>query len=224
MIEVSATARVHEQETWLSVQDASAMLGVSPATLRRWSAAGEVEAFTTPGGHRRFALTTLRALLPQPEDAAVPAVLGESRERMVRVLQRRTRTVGESAWLRSLPEADRDALRAIGCEVTEAIVEHLDATDRATKRAALARAERGGEAQGRLAASLGAPLADLVEVFLQFRSQFITELGSAAVRHGLDSAGATTLVTRGGEVLDRVLAAAVASYEAAQRSRGPASR
>lgn len=57
------TASARMQETWLSVQEASAMLGVSPATLRRWSAAGEVEAFTTPGGHRRFAVSTLSALL-----------------------------------------------------------------------------------------------------------------------------------------------------------------
>ena len=55
----TATARVPtpDSEVWLSVHDASAMLGVSPATLRRWSVAGEIEAFTTPGGHRRFALS-----------------------------------------------------------------------------------------------------------------------------------------------------------------------
>ena len=87
-----SSARVADREVWLSVHEASAMLGVSPATLRRWSAAGEVEAFTTPGGHRRFALSTLQALLPHPSDAPVRlAPLGESPDRMVRVLRRHAR-------------------------------------------------------------------------------------------------------------------------------------
>lgn len=71
------TATARNQETWLSVQEASAMLGVSPATLRRWSANGEVEAFTTPGGHRRFSLSTLKALLQQGTgDVSRPGSLG----------------------------------------------------------------------------------------------------------------------------------------------------
>jgi excisionase family DNA binding protein len=49
---------------WLSVHEASALVGVSPATLRRWSDAGEIVAFTTPGGHRRFARSAILAMLP----------------------------------------------------------------------------------------------------------------------------------------------------------------
>jgi excisionase family DNA binding protein len=39
---------------WLSVGPASRLLGVDPDTLRRWADDGRVEAYTTPGGHRRF--------------------------------------------------------------------------------------------------------------------------------------------------------------------------
>ncbi|HHU38043.1 MAG TPA: helix-turn-helix domain-containing protein, partial [Propionibacterium sp.] len=104
-----SAAAPHATETWLSVQEASAMLGVSPATLRRWSAAGEVEAFTTPGGHRRFSLTTLKAVLQQgTTDVSRPSGLGESSERMVRVLRRHARAASSS-----LPEMVRDeAFRA----------------------------------------------------------------------------------------------------------------
>ena len=38
----------------LSLGPASRLLGVDPDTLRRWADEGRVEAFTTPGGHRRF--------------------------------------------------------------------------------------------------------------------------------------------------------------------------
>lgn len=207
----------HDQETWLSVQDASAMLGVSPATLRRWSAAGEVEAFTTPGGHRRFALTTLQALLPHPTYApARLTALGESPERMVRVLRRRMRAASpDSTWLRGLPDGFREELRAGGRDLTSALVEHLDAATREARQATLARAEAAAAEQALRAHAHGAQLGEMVTLFLHFRAQFVSELASATIRHGLDSADAIALVTRGGEVADRILAAFVVAFEEA---------
>ncbi len=208
------SVRGYETETWLSVQEASAMLGVSPATLRRWSAAGEVEAFTTPGGHRRFSLTTLRALLPDAGGApARPAALGESPDRMVRVLRRHAAGAGyDSRWFRDLDPTEREALRVGGRAITDAVVRQLDADTRAERRAAEFDAEAAAADQGRRAARFGAGLADVVAVFVHFRSAFVAELARAAVRHGLDSVDATDLVTRGGEAADGVLAALVGAY------------
>ena len=50
--------------TWLTIHEASDLVGVSSATLRRWTEAGDVEAFVTPGGHRRFARSSIVGLLP----------------------------------------------------------------------------------------------------------------------------------------------------------------
>lgn len=209
------SARVADREVWLSVHEASAMLGVSPATLRRWSAAGEVEAFTTPGGHRRFALSTLQALLPHPSDAPVRlAPLGESPDRMVRVLRRHARAaVRSSAWLRGLDAAALDKLRVSGRGVVVALVEHLDATTREGRADALARAEAAAELQGVLACERGGSIAELVVVFLRFRTLFVSELAAAAVRHGLGAGDSLALVTRGGEAADRALAAMVAAHD-----------
>ncbi|HUG28889.1 MAG TPA: helix-turn-helix domain-containing protein, partial [Candidatus Limnocylindria bacterium] len=49
---------------WIGLSAASRVLGVSPATLRRWSDAGRLRVFTTPGGHRRFSRSALERLLP----------------------------------------------------------------------------------------------------------------------------------------------------------------
>ncbi len=54
------------REQWLTLGEACALVGVSPATLRRWSDNGDVRAFTTPGGHRRFARSAILGLLPEP--------------------------------------------------------------------------------------------------------------------------------------------------------------
>ena len=51
---------------WLTLGEASRILGVDPDTLRRWADGGKIEVFTTPGGHRRFLRASIDAMLPRP--------------------------------------------------------------------------------------------------------------------------------------------------------------
>jgi excisionase family DNA binding protein len=62
---------------WIAAGEAVAILGVSPATLRRWADAGHLSCFTTPGGHRRFDRSTVMALAggnPSNEEQVVRAL------------------------------------------------------------------------------------------------------------------------------------------------------
>lgn len=65
------------REEWLTVREACALVGVSPATLRRWSDNGDIKAFTTPGGHRRFTRSTILDLLPAPMSAPTESASAE---------------------------------------------------------------------------------------------------------------------------------------------------
>ena len=47
----------------LTVSQAAAELGVSIATVRRWSNAGHLDGYRTPGGQRRFTQEQLDAFL-----------------------------------------------------------------------------------------------------------------------------------------------------------------
>ena len=60
MARAQAADRTRE---WLAVHEACELIGVSPATLRRLSDAGYIRAFTTPGGHRRFARSAILELV-----------------------------------------------------------------------------------------------------------------------------------------------------------------
>lgn len=72
---MSGTVGMQEREQWLTLGDACELIGVSPATLRRWSDNGDIRSFTTPGGHRRFARSALVDLLPAPATSgSVPLV------------------------------------------------------------------------------------------------------------------------------------------------------
>ncbi len=50
-------------EGWLRLGDAAAELGVSLNTLRRWSDAGKLTCYRSPGGHRRYRRGDVEALL-----------------------------------------------------------------------------------------------------------------------------------------------------------------
>lgn len=205
-----------QTEIWLTVHDASAMLGVSPATLRRWSVNGEVEAFTTPGGHRRYALSTVQALLPGPATPMGLSALGGSSSHLVRAIRRHARSAThDGPWLSHIDDADRQRLRERSHDLTEALVEHLDATTRPARASSLRLAEASALRLGEDAACAGCCLAETLAVFLRFRSLTLTEISAVSVRRGLSALEATALVTRCGETLDRMLQALVGAFSAA---------
>ena len=56
-----------EGSIWLRVGDVAAVLGVSANTVRRWTDAGRIAAYRSPGGHRRYLAADVHALLPADE-------------------------------------------------------------------------------------------------------------------------------------------------------------
>lgn len=42
--------------------EVASLFGVAPKTVARWAAAGRLPAVRTPGGHRRYRLSEVRAL------------------------------------------------------------------------------------------------------------------------------------------------------------------
>jgi excisionase family DNA binding protein len=51
----TATLTAHEQRLVFTSSQAARYLGVSLATIRRWTDAGHISCYRTPGGQRRFA-------------------------------------------------------------------------------------------------------------------------------------------------------------------------
>ena len=58
----------------ISTRAVAEVLGVSEATVKRWSDAGTLRCFRTPGGHRKFRLRDVKAFLADQEgQTAEPA-------------------------------------------------------------------------------------------------------------------------------------------------------
>ena len=74
---------------WLSLGPASRLVGVDPDTLRRWADEGRIEAYVTPGGHRRFDRSTIEVMVTTRRSGGRPlASLGASPERLNRAYRR----------------------------------------------------------------------------------------------------------------------------------------
>lgn len=211
---------------WLSLAEASRLLGVSGATLRRWSDDGRVPVFTTPGGHRRFSRRTLQHLLPATRQARPSlARLGASPERIVRAYRPRASAPHAGPpWMEHLSDADRLDFRERGRHLLELLIEHLDSPDSTVAAVKLQEACRLAAGHGRQVAGLGASMAEAVQTFLQFRTPFTSQLASTARRRGLDTREATALLISAETAMDQLLVATMTGHALATGQRRPAAR
>ena len=215
----TATNRAPSRREWMSIHEASTLIGVSPATLRRWSDAGEIKAFTTPGGHRRFSRAAVAGMLPADRRGRPKlGQLGETPERMTRIYRRELQRAGQWApWIEAIGEDDRRPLREHGQRIAAALLAFIDAPPPDERALALATAEDSAAECGRIAGRIGLPIEATVEAFLRFRLPFVRELGGVARRGALDTAETTLLLETATEVLDRLLTAAIRGHESAIR-------
>lgn len=204
------------------MREASHVLGVSPATLRRWSDRGDVGTFITPGGHRRYRRSSLERVF-RTSAAAVPLLPADlNTSRMVRAYRSETRRVrDELPWLGQLTVAQRDWFREHGRRLAGALLNHLDAGDQDRKRAERALSEATDEAAeyGRMASALNLSLGQTVEGFLRLRRPFLQQLGLAAGRREMSSTTTAELIAAAETAMDRLLLAVVGTHKAAVTAR-----
>lgn len=205
------------------------MLGVSPATLRRWSDAGRISSFTTPGGHRRFSREVLERLLPSGRERR-PALgtAGATPARIARAYRGHAgRASSEAPWLADLGEDDRDAFRQRGRRLAAELLDHLDAVDPVQREHHLRQAASVAAQQGRAIALLGRSLTEAVETFLNFRTPLLDELLAIARRRGFDTRETTELLQATERAMDRLLIATMTGHSVAlagERHRSSSAR
>jgi excisionase family DNA binding protein len=221
---VTQSTRTRAPSPWLTIHEASALIGVSPATLRRWCDAGDVKAFTTPGGHRRFSRAAVLGLLPSVRRTRPRlSAMGETPERIVaRVYRPHAQDVASDAgWSARLSEVDREPLRDLGRTAATQLLAYLDAATPADAAAAMAAAEVAAVGHAAIVAAQGVTVADAVDGFLRFRLLFLRELGSLARRRGLDATETTDLLEAANEATDRLLRAFIQAREGASLAAAP---
>ena len=199
---------------WISLSEASRVLGVSPATVRRWGDAGRLRVFMTPGGHRRFSRSGLERMLPSVRTSR-PSLnsAGLTPARMSRSYRRASRVVAaDLPWVLALTAEQRQLFRAHGQVLAAWLLRHLEAQDGDAAADLLREASSSAAEYGRIAGSAGLSLSQTVEGFLRFRTPFHQELAAAAHRRGFDTLEATTLLAAAERAMDQLLVATMTGH------------
>ena len=118
-----ATELAETLDRWVGIGEASRLLGVRPATVRRWTKQDRLKAFVTPGGHRRYKVGDLleytdRNLRSEEEAAGLAALTATDRREEVSEAR-------EQSWYGLLDRSDRDAYRERGRETLRLIESFL---------------------------------------------------------------------------------------------------
>ncbi|MBL8056870.1 MAG: helix-turn-helix domain-containing protein [Anaerolineales bacterium] len=205
-----------EPQSWLSLKQAAAHLGVHPTTLRRWADEGQVPVLLTPGGHRRFAVADLERFaeehrrlrqLPGLEQLWGRQALDEARRELV---VHRT-----APWLAAYDEADRERQRQLGQQLMGILMQYIALAEGGADL--LAEARLIGRAHAENTLRLGLPLADALQAMLFFRDSLTeTAFNLPETAHVRPEAN-QRLLRRINAVLNAVELAVAETYDQARR-------
>jgi excisionase family DNA binding protein len=204
----------------VSIRRAAEILGVNQATLRQWSDAGKVPAFTTPGGHRRFFEEDIRSLTrprpaasPQPVLAQVLVASHERYESLVR------RCLTDSPWYRSFDEAARRRFRILGASMLSLVGAYLTGGRRERERA-LAEGREVAVEYGIEAARLGLSLSQATEAFLLFRTPVLESLTSWLGNHQPSAKEVDAVLRHANRFMDQMLLSVANSHDEYRAKQG----
>lgn len=193
---------------WLSLAEASALLGVAAATLRRWGDAGKVPMKRTLGGHRRFSrMGLLKAIQEaQPrEHTPSPAPLS--------LLRLDTHAMARADWhSRLMTHSNAERMRGLGQRLLGLLIQYINRQEEDERFLNEARAI--GVGYGRETREAGVSMHDTVQAFLFFRNSFARlamPVPGIAQPNDLDQAVA--LHARIDRFMDAVLLGAITGYE-----------
>lgn len=197
---------------WLTLGEASRMLGVDPDTLRRWADNGKVDVLKTPGGHRRFLRTSIEGMLPRPRRSARQSLsaMGEPPDRIAAEFLKRVRSdMAEQDWHSRFDETSLRWFRERGMRMSDLLIGYLDAVRRPGRDAYLAQAATLGREYGVAAKERALSLGEATQAFLFFRARFLAEIANVARRRALGADQAAALFEEADRALDSVILALI---------------
>ncbi len=197
-------------QEWISLQEASSMIGTSPSTIRRWADNGKIPTRRTMGGYRRFSRSALLAISRKEYEAhqEIPT----QNQAPPRSSDLSHQIIHQEWHMRMVSHAAEEKMRSLGNQLLGLMILHINSHDVNSRFLSDARAV--GASYGAEAHDASISMHDMVEAFLFFRSavsQFAVTFGN--VTQPKDLAESEDLRKRLDRFMDEVLLGAIESYE-----------
>ena len=201
----------HVDAEWLSLGEASRVLGVNESTLRRWADAGLVQTFRTPGGHRRFAAADLQRIIDAAGEDLIdgPAFDDEAVERIRARL--READGAQRGWLDQLSPEARTRLAKLGRQTVGLVERYL--TETADRDAIETAATALGGGYAVVLRDAGVRLTEAVSAFAYFRRGMDEAVRAYGSSHGLTIDATAGLWERVAVLEDHLLVGLTGAYE-----------
>lgn len=198
---------------WLTLSEASDLLGVHPATLRAWADVGYIRTFRTPGGHRRFLASEIEAMVAPAGQASEEPIVRS----LVDVARREISTLrqADQGWLSSFPQEARGPWRDSGRRLIGLAIQYV--SRREGREAVLEEGRAIGQLYGRQCAAGGLGLSNTVRAFLFFRESLLRSTRPGLLAPGRYDAEDARIHREMREFLDEVMYAMLDAYEAAPK-------
>jgi excisionase family DNA binding protein len=201
----------HRDETgdWVSLQEASALLGVAASTLRRWGDDGRVPMKRTLGGHRRFSRAAIDRLAAG-QSAEMAIAHGAAPQRGWSF---DTRDLARQEWHNRFTAGPlTDRMRGLGQRLLGLLIQYINRREDDARFLVEARAV--GETYGRESRAADVSLHDTVEAFLFFRSAFSQlAMPLPGIAQPTDLAEAAGLHSRLDRFMNAILLGVIAGHE-----------
>jgi excisionase family DNA binding protein len=206
-----------EQSVYLSLSEASRMLGVHSTTLRRWADAGMVPVYVTPGGHRRFALADIEALRehkPPPVHALANSWAQRALDQARTELQRVDISPEQApTWLTHLADEERDSWRRVSMQLMGVVLRYVSSQTDQDDEALLEEARAIGKSYALYGLHSNMPLSTALEAALFFRDSLVDAAMNMPEQANMRNEASARLLRRISQVLNVVQLSVVASYE-----------
>ncbi|MDY6911232.1 MAG: helix-turn-helix domain-containing protein [Chloroflexota bacterium] len=207
------------QSSLLTISQASRMLGVSEVTLRQWTDEGQIKAFVTPGGHRRYSEANVRRFIGTRHRVhGIKEVVTRMELAPAQEIEIAHTRFTSTVWYSELDQDSRDSLREMGRKMHNLIVTYVAKKQRREETLQTAR-EVGGEF-GMSLAQMGLSLTDSIEAFLLHRAPLVSAVTDLMKKGKALNGRAAEAVALVSQITDEALLSLVEAYQNADGKEG----
>jgi excisionase family DNA binding protein len=170
------------EETTLSISEASHMLGVSEVTLRQWTDEGRVKAFITPGGHRRYTIANLKKFMgPHQKPQGIKDLATRLEDTAPVHREIAASYFHQSALFNRLDGDSQQYFAALGRRFLNLIIKYV--SEPLKQEENLKAVKEAGYGFGEMAARQGLSLTETMQAFIQHRDPIINVTTDMMKKH-----------------------------------------